>query len=97
MIKPALPSIYSPDLFELGLLSINFILGQSVEPNRRGAASSGDIEVMLTQEIYASKTKKQPHLLHAVVDHLESTGFICDTVQRRQNVHGSLQAAERRR
>lgn len=49
---------------------------------RRGAASSGDIDILLTHPKYTSQTDKQPKLLHAVVDHLESIGFVTDTLSK---------------
>ncbi|XP_075889410.1 DNA polymerase beta [Nelusetta ayraudi] len=49
---------------------------------RRGAASSGDIDILLTHPSYTSETEKQPKLLHAVVDHLESIGFITETLSK---------------
>ncbi|KAG8011822.1 DNA polymerase beta [Nibea albiflora] len=49
---------------------------------RRGAASSGDIDILLTHPSYTSETEKQPRLLHAVVDHFESIGFVTDTLSK---------------
>uniref|UniRef100_A0A3Q2ZPS6 DNA polymerase n=1 Tax=Kryptolebias marmoratus TaxID=37003 RepID=A0A3Q2ZPS6_KRYMA len=49
---------------------------------RRGAASSGDIDILLTHPKYTSETEKQPKLLHDVVDHLESIGFVTDTLSK---------------
>ncbi|CAM9794595.1 DNA polymerase beta [Lampetra fluviatilis] len=49
---------------------------------RRGAESSGDMDVLLTFESYTSESKKQPFLLHRVVDHLKSTGFLTETLSR---------------
>ncbi|PWA19653.1 hypothetical protein CCH79_00007018, partial [Gambusia affinis] len=49
---------------------------------RRGAASSGDIDILLTHPNYTSQTEKQPKLLHAVVDHFESIGFVTDTLSK---------------
>ncbi|TMS03694.1 DNA polymerase beta [Larimichthys crocea] len=49
---------------------------------RRGAASSGDIDILLTHPNYTSETEKQPKLLHAVVEHLESIGFVTDTLSK---------------
>ncbi|XP_035245874.1 DNA polymerase beta-like [Anguilla anguilla] len=49
---------------------------------RRGAQSSGDIDILLTHPDYTSQSEKQPKLLHAVVDHLESVGFIIDTLSK---------------
>uniref|UniRef100_A0AAQ4RPG3 DNA polymerase n=1 Tax=Gasterosteus aculeatus aculeatus TaxID=481459 RepID=A0AAQ4RPG3_GASAC len=49
---------------------------------RRGAASSGDIDILLTHPDYSSESQKQPKLLHAVVEHLESIGFVTDTLSK---------------
>ncbi|XP_064163915.1 DNA polymerase beta-like [Anguilla rostrata] len=49
---------------------------------RRGAQSSGDIDILLTHPDYTSQSEKQPKLLHAVVDHLESVGFVIDTLSK---------------
>ncbi|KAJ3604238.1 hypothetical protein NHX12_028979 [Muraenolepis orangiensis] len=49
---------------------------------RRGAASSGDIDILLTHPNYTAETEKQPKLLHAVVEHFESIGFITDTLSK---------------
>ncbi|KAK5870939.1 hypothetical protein PBY51_003845 [Eleginops maclovinus] len=49
---------------------------------RRGAASSGDIDILLTHPDYTSETEKQPKLLHAVVEHFESIGFVTDTLSK---------------
>uniref|UniRef100_A0A8C6M5W6 DNA polymerase n=1 Tax=Nothobranchius furzeri TaxID=105023 RepID=A0A8C6M5W6_NOTFU len=46
------------------------------------AASSGDIDILLTHPKYTSQTEKQPKLLHAVVEHLESVGFVTDTLSK---------------
>ncbi|XP_041088269.1 DNA polymerase beta isoform X1 [Polyodon spathula] len=49
---------------------------------RRGAESSGDIDILLTHPDFTSESSKQPKLLHAVVDHLQGTGFITDTLSK---------------
>lgn len=49
---------------------------------RRGAASSGDIDILLTHPKYTAESEKQPKLLHAVVEHLESVGFITETLSK---------------
>ncbi|KAJ8287312.1 hypothetical protein GJAV_G00050110 [Gymnothorax javanicus] len=49
---------------------------------RRGAQSSGDIDILLTHPDYTSQSEKQPRLLHSVVDHLESLGFVTDTLSK---------------
>uniref|UniRef100_A0A674EHP9 Polymerase (DNA directed), beta n=1 Tax=Salmo trutta TaxID=8032 RepID=A0A674EHP9_SALTR len=49
---------------------------------RRSAESSGDIEILLTHPNYTSMDEKQPKLLHAVVEHFESIGFITDTLSK---------------
>lgn len=47
---------------------------------RRGAASSGDIDVLLTHPSFTSESNKKGDLLHAVVKHLEGIDFITDTL-----------------
>uniref|UniRef100_A0A8C5R0L3 DNA polymerase n=1 Tax=Leptobrachium leishanense TaxID=445787 RepID=A0A8C5R0L3_9ANUR len=47
---------------------------------RRGAESSGDMDILLTHPHFTSQTSKQPHLLHKVVQSLEDCGFITDTL-----------------
>nr|CAB3264999.1 DNA polymerase beta-like [Phallusia mammillata] len=47
---------------------------------RRGAVSSGDIDVLLTHSSYSSKSKKSKVLLKSVVDHLQEVGFVIDTI-----------------
>uniref|UniRef100_A0A674CUJ3 DNA polymerase n=1 Tax=Salmo trutta TaxID=8032 RepID=A0A674CUJ3_SALTR len=47
-----------------------------------GAESSGDIDILLTHPNYTSVDEKQPKLLHAVVEHFESIGFITDTLSK---------------
>ncbi|XP_036383016.1 DNA polymerase beta [Megalops cyprinoides] len=49
---------------------------------RRGAESSGDIDILLTHPNFTSQSEKQPRLLHAVVEHLESLNFITDTLSK---------------
>ncbi|MBN3297908.1 DPOLB polymerase, partial [Amia calva] len=49
---------------------------------RRGAESSGDIDVLLTHPDFTSTSPKQPQLLNAVVEHLESLGFVTDTLSK---------------
>ncbi|XP_053276281.1 DNA polymerase beta [Pleuronectes platessa] len=49
---------------------------------RRGAASSGDIDILLTHPDYTSETEKQPKLLHDMVSHFESSGFVTDTLSK---------------
>ncbi|XP_010782521.1 DNA polymerase beta [Notothenia coriiceps] len=49
---------------------------------RRGAASSGDIDILLTHPDYTSETEKQPKLLHVVVEHFESIGFVTDNMSK---------------
>ncbi|KAM9475699.1 DNA polymerase beta isoform 2-T2 [Clarias gariepinus] len=49
---------------------------------RRGADSSGDIDILLTHPDFTSQSQKQPRLLHAVVEHLESIGFVTDTLSK---------------
>ena len=47
---------------------------------RRGAASSGDIDVLLTHADYDSSQPKQPHLLKSVVEMALQTGFAVDQI-----------------
>ncbi|KAM4678051.1 DNA polymerase beta [Discoglossus pictus] len=47
---------------------------------RRGAESSGDIDILLTHPDFTSESIKQPHLLHQVVQCLEDCEFITDTL-----------------
>lgn len=47
---------------------------------RRGAESSGDIDILLTHPSYTSTSKKQPDLLHQVVKKMESIKFVTDTL-----------------
>uniref|UniRef100_A0AAY5EUV5 DNA polymerase n=1 Tax=Electrophorus electricus TaxID=8005 RepID=A0AAY5EUV5_ELEEL len=49
---------------------------------RRGAESSGDIDILLTHPDFTSLSEKQPRLLHSVVEHLESVGFVTDTLSK---------------
>ncbi|XP_005998646.1 DNA polymerase beta [Latimeria chalumnae] len=49
---------------------------------RRGAESSGDIDILLTHPNFTSESPKQPKLLHQVVEHLEEIGFITDTLSK---------------
>ncbi|XP_040270760.1 DNA polymerase beta [Bufo bufo] len=47
---------------------------------RRGAESSGDMDILLTHPDFMSDSPKQPHLLHQVVQALEKCNFITDTL-----------------
>lgn len=47
---------------------------------RRGAESSGDIDILLTHPSFTSATKKKTDHLHKVVKQLEDVGFITDTL-----------------
>ncbi|XP_030057934.1 DNA polymerase beta [Microcaecilia unicolor] len=49
---------------------------------RRGAESSGDIDILLTHPAFTSESAKQPKLLHQVVERLEKTGFVTDTLSK---------------
>ncbi|KAG7332296.1 hypothetical protein KOW79_004130 [Hemibagrus wyckioides] len=68
-------------LLELEQLDPEYI-GTICGSYRRGAESSGDIDILLTHPDFTSQSHKQPRLLHAVVEHLESTGFITDTLSK---------------
>ena len=47
---------------------------------RRGAVSSGDIDVLLTHADYDSSQPKQPQLLKAVIDAAMDSGFATDQI-----------------
>lgn len=50
---------------------------------RRGAESSGDMDILLTHPDYTSESSKlKKELLHHVVEELESIGFITDTLSK---------------
>ncbi|KAJ6653250.1 hypothetical protein lerEdw1_009414 [Lerista edwardsae] len=49
---------------------------------RRGAESSGDMDILLTHPDFTSESSKQPKLLHQVVEQLEEIGFITDTLSK---------------
>lgn len=68
-------------LQELELVDTEYI-GTICGSYRRGAESSGDIDILLTHPNYTSVDEKQPKLLHAVVERFESIGFITDTLSK---------------
>ncbi|KAJ8386047.1 hypothetical protein AAFF_G00177360 [Aldrovandia affinis] len=68
-------------LKELKVVSPQYI-GTICGSYRRGVQSSGDIDILLTHPEFTSQTEKQPRLLHAVVEHLESMGFVTDTLSK---------------
>ncbi|KAL5505174.1 hypothetical protein EMCRGX_G006568 [Ephydatia muelleri] len=47
---------------------------------RRGATSSGDIDVLLGHPSYTSESSKKPPYLKSVVDVMEKEGFVTDTL-----------------
>ncbi|KAK1341888.1 hypothetical protein QTO34_016639 [Cnephaeus nilssonii] len=49
---------------------------------RRGAESSGDMDVLLTHPSFTSESNKQPKLLHRVVEQLQKVCFITDTLSK---------------
>ncbi|XP_054854486.1 DNA polymerase beta [Eublepharis macularius] len=49
---------------------------------RRGAESSGDMDILLTHPNFTSESSKQPKLLHQVVAQLENIDFITDTLSK---------------
>ncbi|XP_034974540.2 DNA polymerase beta isoform X2 [Zootoca vivipara] len=49
---------------------------------RRGAESSGDMDILLTHPNFTSEYSKQPKLLHQVVEQLENIHFITDTLSK---------------
>nr|CAD29113.1 chimeric DNA-directed DNA polymerase xf4-5n [synthetic construct] len=54
------------------ILSKNIVAGSF----RRGAESSGDMDVLLTHPNFTSESSKQPKLLHRVVEQLQKVRFI---------------------
>ncbi|XP_074065130.1 DNA polymerase beta [Macrotis lagotis] len=49
---------------------------------RRGAESSGDMDILLTHPSFTSESAKQPKLLHQVVEQLQKVHFITDTLSK---------------
>uniref|UniRef100_A0A8C5RRD2 DNA polymerase n=1 Tax=Laticauda laticaudata TaxID=8630 RepID=A0A8C5RRD2_LATLA len=49
---------------------------------RRGAESSGDMDILLTHPDFTSESAKKPKLLHQVVEQLESIHFVTDTLSK---------------
>ncbi|XP_020825306.1 DNA polymerase beta isoform X4 [Phascolarctos cinereus] len=49
---------------------------------RRGAESSGDMDILLTHPSFTSESAKQPRLLHQVVEQLQKVHFITDTLSK---------------
>ncbi|XP_074143463.1 DNA polymerase beta isoform X2 [Sminthopsis crassicaudata] len=49
---------------------------------RRGAESSGDMDILLTHPSFTSESTKQPKLLHQVVEQLQKVHFITDTLSK---------------
>ena len=47
---------------------------------RRGAASSGDIDVLIGHPDYTSEVKKKPDIVKRVVAKMEGGGFVTDTL-----------------
>nr|CAD29094.1 chimeric DNA-directed DNA polymerase bf4-3a [synthetic construct] len=61
------------------ILSKNIV---AVGSFRRGAESSGDMDVLLTHPNFTSESSKQPKLLHRVVEQLQKVRFITDTLSK---------------
>uniref|UniRef100_A0A8C5G8U8 DNA polymerase n=1 Tax=Gouania willdenowi TaxID=441366 RepID=A0A8C5G8U8_GOUWI len=76
-----IPRVEMEKMEELVTVGTDYI-GTICGSYRRGAASSGDIDILLTHPKYTSQTAKQPKLLHAVVEHFESIGFVTDTLSK---------------
>uniref|UniRef100_G1MV41 DNA polymerase n=1 Tax=Meleagris gallopavo TaxID=9103 RepID=G1MV41_MELGA len=64
---------------------------ENVDPNyiatvcgsfRRGAESSGDMDVLLTHPTFTSESSKQSKLLHQVVEQLEKVHFVTDVLSK---------------
>uniref|UniRef100_A0A8C7HEU0 DNA polymerase n=1 Tax=Oncorhynchus kisutch TaxID=8019 RepID=A0A8C7HEU0_ONCKI len=70
------------EVSEMTILVDTEYIGTICGSYRRGAESSGDIDILLTHPNYTSVDEKQPKLLHAVVEHFESIGFITDTLSK---------------
>nr|XP_047903301.1 DNA polymerase beta isoform X1 [Anser cygnoides] len=49
---------------------------------RRGAESSGDMDVLLTHPTFTSEASKQSKLLHRVVEQLEKVHFVTDVLSK---------------
>uniref|UniRef100_A0A8V5GVB2 DNA polymerase n=1 Tax=Melopsittacus undulatus TaxID=13146 RepID=A0A8V5GVB2_MELUD len=49
---------------------------------RRGAESSGDMDVLLTHPSFTSESSKQSKLLHQVVEQLEKVHFVTDVLSK---------------
>ncbi|XP_072491163.1 DNA polymerase beta isoform X2 [Notamacropus eugenii] len=49
---------------------------------RRGAESSGDMDILLTHPSFTSESAKQPKLLHQVVEQLQKVHFITDILSK---------------
>ncbi|XP_043392321.1 DNA polymerase beta isoform X1 [Chelonia mydas] len=49
---------------------------------RRGAESSGDMDILLTHPSFTSESTKQPKLLHQVVEQLKKIHFVTDTLSK---------------
>ncbi|KAM8794669.1 LOW QUALITY PROTEIN: DNA polymerase beta [Eudromia elegans] len=49
---------------------------------RRGAESSGDMDILLTHPSFTSESSKQSKLLHQVVEQLEKVGFVTDVLSK---------------
>uniref|UniRef100_A0A8C2TYY2 DNA polymerase n=1 Tax=Coturnix japonica TaxID=93934 RepID=A0A8C2TYY2_COTJA len=49
---------------------------------RRGAESSGDMDVLLTHPTFTSESSKQSKLLHKVVEQLEKVHFVTDVLSK---------------
>uniref|UniRef100_A0A8B9ZR34 DNA polymerase n=1 Tax=Anas zonorhyncha TaxID=75864 RepID=A0A8B9ZR34_9AVES len=49
---------------------------------RRGAESSGDMDVLLTHPTFTSESSKQSKLLHRVVEQLEKVHFVTDVLSK---------------
>ncbi|XP_068030712.1 DNA polymerase beta [Anomalospiza imberbis] len=49
---------------------------------RRGAESSGDMDVLLTHPSFTSESSKQSKLLHQVVEQLEKVHFVTDMLSK---------------
>ncbi|OXB62717.1 hypothetical protein ASZ78_010784 [Callipepla squamata] len=64
---------------------------KNVDPNyiatvcgsfRRGAESSGDMDILLTHPTFTSESSKQSKLLHQVIEQLEKVHFVTDVLSK---------------
>ena len=77
-LPPSLPPFLPPSLPPLLPPSLSSSLPPSPLPS--GAASSGDIDIILGHPDYTSESSKRPPYIRQVVQRMEAAGFITDTL-----------------